>query len=147
MARKSVQFPIPTFLYKYIKTEYGYVDKVVLTHRNVIVSKNISNEEAFAWVRKKEQGRTTITVEAFGNSCRKCYAYMRHIEKEFWGKFMAYVQAAEDNGLFAKDNMTLFLDRYEIGEQDLKIETCKKRWVRREQRAQKQSIQYPQPNA
>lgn len=144
MARKNVKFPIPTFLYKYIVKEYGYTEKVLLTHRNVIVAKNISNKEAFAWVQTKSEGRTSINIEAFGNSIRKCYAYMRHIEKEFWGKFIAYIQSAEDNGLFCKDNMTLFMDKYDIGEQDLKMETCKKRWVRRETRSQKQSIQYPQ---
>jgi hypothetical protein len=142
MARKTIAWGVPIFLFKYIKTEHNYSECIELKHRNVFPVVNISGEVAMKWLKDKKTPKEPINISAFGNSYRKCYAYMRFLEAEFWGKFISYVQGAVDNGLFAKDAMCLFLDRYEIGEQDLKMETCKKRWVRREQRLEKKSIEY-----
>lgn len=125
----AYEIPVTVPVLKMLKRDHGYskhmrIDQMLLckVQGNVEVWKKYVDTTLVSQVR--------ITVVCRYASYAKLYTLAKLLENDFKTKMMLYIEAAVESGLDASEAIRCFMEKYDISESDLKMETAYKRWQR-----------------
>ena len=126
---KAYEIPVSRPVLKMLKRDHKYSRHLVID-RWVFAKAigDVSSWERYLSTTKPNQVR--ITLVARYASKGKLYTCARLLEFEFDIKMMTYIQGATEAGMAAAEAIRCFLEKYDISEDDLKMETAYKRWQR-----------------
>jgi len=126
---KAYEIPVTRPVLKMLRRDHGYS-----RHLNInrwVFAKAIghpSNWERYISTTKNNQVRITLVCRYA--SIGKLYTCARLMEFEFDIKMMTYIQGATEAGMAAAEAIRCFFEKYDISEEDMKLETAYKRWQR-----------------
>lgn len=129
--KKIGHLPLKPYVYKYIKDEL--VNGTLVYKHRVFCSDNRKNADLyFARMNSAEVDSVTIKVEMHGCNEFKMFAIATQIESEFRQKLYMYVNAQVEAGTkTVRESIREFLDRYEIEDHELSLETMYRNYNRR----------------
>ena len=73
-------------------------------------------------------------------SAGRLYTLAQTIEHTFDQTFLLYVASAVDHGMAAAEAIQKFMDKYDLSEEDLKMETAYKRWQRYQKKEKEREL-------
>ncbi len=126
---KQVNIFINSYTYKVLRRDHGYQGRLVLAKRFQI----IGHTHNPTWERRAEPLDDTwreITVEGPDMNLHKAYFIIRSIEEEFRDKMNTYVLGATKGGIPSRAALRDFIEKYDIMEEELKLDSCYKDWSR-----------------
>lgn len=126
---KAYEIPVSKAAVKMLRRDHGY-SRHLNIHRWVF-AKAIGDPGMWRrYLNTTGANQVRITLVCRYASEGKLYTCARLMEHEFTTKMMLWVEAYVAAGLPAAEAIRLFFEKYDISEEDLKLETAYKRWQR-----------------
>ncbi|AWW31853.1 hypothetical protein DN752_17895 [Echinicola strongylocentroti] len=130
---KAYDIPVSRSVLKMLRKDYGYRHHMRIDQ--LLLGRKLGNVRDWdRHLKKKEATHVTITVVCRYAGPRKLYAVSKLLENHFNLKMMLYVEAAVEFGSDAAEAIRSFMEKYDLSEEDLKMETAYKRWQRHQKR-------------
>ncbi len=126
---KAYEIPVSTAVVKMLKRDYGYSGHIRIDRMmSCKVQGKWETWERYLATTEPHQKR--ITVVCPYASAMKLYTIARLMEYEFKTKFLLYIEGAAENRKEVSEAIRRFMDKYDLTEDDLKMETALKWWRR-----------------
>lgn len=126
--KKQVSIFVNPHIYKVLRRDYGYQDVLIIRKRFHIYTHN--NTEYPKKFLVPNGDLKEIKMEGPDLNFRKAYAIIRNIENQFKEKMNMFILGQNKAGYPARSAARDFLERYDIMEEELKIDSCYKDWQR-----------------
>lgn len=126
---KAYEIPVSRPVLKMLRRDHGYSRHIVID-RWVYAKCPGNSVQWRRYVNTTKPYQIRITVVSRYASPGKLYTVARLMESEFDTKMMTYIQGATEAGMAAAEAIRCFFEKYDISEEDLKLETAYKRWQR-----------------
>lgn len=126
---KAYEIPVSKYVLKMLKRDHGYSRHLVLDRW--VFAKAVGHPSNWQrYLNETKPSQVRITLVSRYASKGKLYTCARLMEFEFDTKMMTYVQGANEAGMPVAEAIRCFFEKYDISEDDLKMETAYKRWQR-----------------
>jgi hypothetical protein len=135
---KQVSIYVSPYLYKVLRRDYGYQDRLSLPKRYHIYMHRDTVHPARHLVPDSE--KKEILIEGPDFNYRKAYAIIRNIEAQFREKMNVFVKAKTEAGVPSRAALREFIELYDILEEELKLDSCYKDWSRYKAKDNKRSL-------
>lgn len=126
---KAYEIPVSRPVLKMLRRDHGYS-----RHLNInrwVFAKAVGDPVSWKrYISSTKPNQVRITLVCRYASKGKLYTCARLMEHEFDTKMMIYVQGATEAGMSASEALRTFFEKYDISEEDMKLETAYKRWQR-----------------
>jgi hypothetical protein len=126
---KAYEIPVSRPALKMLKRDHGYSRHIVID-RWVYAKCQGNIHQWRRYLANTASNQVRITVVSRYASPGKLYTCARLMEFEFDIKMMTYIQGATEAGMAAAEAIRCFFEKYDISEEDMKLETAYKRWQR-----------------
>lgn len=126
---KAYEIPVSRPVLKMLRRDHGYSRHLVIDRW--VFAKCQGNIQVWErYISDTKPNQVRITLVSRYCSKGKLYTCARLLEHEFDVKMMTYIQGATEAGMAAAEAIRCFFDKYDISEEDMKLETAYKRWQR-----------------
>ncbi|MFN3802174.1 hypothetical protein [Belliella pelovolcani] len=126
---KAYEIPVSTGVLKMIKRDYGY-SKHMRIDRMIIGKAQGDPLDWKKYIENTLESQVRITLVCKYVSEGKLYTIAKLLENEFKTKMLLYLEGAVDNGMDLCEGIRKFMDKYDLTDEDLEMETARKRWYR-----------------
>ncbi len=136
---KAYEIPVSRAAVKMLKRDFGYKGVMPMYGFHLTKSKG----DPCKWrpyLDRTEEHQVRITVVCRYASAGRLYTLAQTIEHTFEQTLLLYVAAAVDHGMAAAEAIQKFMDKYDLSEEDLKMETAYKRWQRYQKKEKEREL-------
>lgn len=126
---KAYEIPVSKAVLKMLKRDHAYSRHLTI-HRWVFGKCQGDPVMWSRYINETKPNQVRITLVSRYASAGKLYTCARLMEHEFNMKMMLWIEAYVAAGLAAAEGIRLFFEKYDISEEDMKLETAYKRWQR-----------------
>lgn len=138
-AMKAYEIPISKAAMKMLKRDFGY--KGVFQLEGVHLTKTKNHPSNWRpYLEKTEPHQVRITVVGRYASPGRLYTLAQTIEHTFEQTLLLYVVSGVEQGKAAAEAIQHFMDKYDLSEDDLKMETAYKRWQRYQKKEREREL-------
>ncbi len=136
---KAYEIPVSKAAVKMLKRDFGY--KGVLGLEGILLVKTKSHPSLWRpYIERTDDHQSRITVVCRYASPGRLYTLAHTIEHTFEQTLLLYVAAAVEHGMAAAEAIQKFMDKYDLSEDDLKMETAYKRWQRYQKKEKEREL-------
>jgi hypothetical protein len=126
--KKQVSIYVNPHVYKILRRDYGYVDVLIIRKRyHIYMHKDTVHPRKFL---VPDPNLREIKIEGPDMNGRKAYAIIRNIEAQFREKINTYVLGQTAAGYPARTAVRDFLEKYDILDEEFKVDSAYKDWQR-----------------
>lgn len=136
---KAYEIPVSSCVLKMLKRDYEYSHHMLV--KNMVFGKCIGDPTSWRrYLEAPQENQVMITLVSRYLSVGKRYTIARLMEYEFQRKMQLYVEAAVECGMPAQEAINRFMDKYDLSDDDLSMETAYKRWQRYKSKEQERNL-------
>jgi hypothetical protein len=126
---KAYEIPVSRPVLKMLRRDHGYSRHLVIDRW--VFAKAVGHPGMWErYITETKPNQVRITLVSRYASKGKLYTVARLMEFEFDCKMMTYIQGATEAGMPAAEAIRCFFEKYDVSEDDMKLETAYKRWQR-----------------
>ncbi len=136
---KAYEIPVSRPVLKMLRRDFGYSRHITISRW--VFTKAMGNPQEWSrYLQDPKPSMTLITVVCRYASPGRLYTTARLMEYTFQRKMELYIEAAVECGLPAQEAINRFMDKYDLSEDDLSMETAYKRWQRYKAKEQERNL-------
>lgn len=136
---KAYDIPISKAALKMLKRDFGFKDFFLFHGRHLTPTKT-NPEKWRKYLERTEEHQVRITVICRYANRARLYYLAQTIEHTFNETMTLYIATAVDHGMAAAEAIQKFMDKYDLSEEDLKMETVYKRWQRYQKKEKEREL-------
>lgn len=136
---KAYEIPVSRAAVKMLKRDFGY--RGVMHLHGILMTR--AKGDPCKWkpyLERTEEHQMRITIVCRYASAGRLYTLAQTIEHTFEETMILYVAAAVELGMPAAEAIQKFMDKYDLSEEDLKMETAYKRWQRYQKKEKEREL-------
>lgn len=126
--KKRIKFYVKPHVYKILRRDYNYTDVLIIKKRlHIYLDRNLDNFQRYI---QPDQELKEILIEGPDMNARKAYAIIKRIEMQFRLTMNTYVLGKVEAGYPARTAVRDFIEKYDLEEHEIKLDSCYKDWQR-----------------
>lgn len=126
--KKLVTIYVKPHIYKVLRRDYAYTDVLLIRRRfHIYTHTNTTYPSKF---ETPQDDLRAVRMEGEDMNIRKAYAIVRSIEAQFGEKMNIYVMGQVSAGKPARTAVRNFLEKYDILDEEFKVDSAYKAWQR-----------------
>lgn len=154
--RKTVNFPLPIHLYKFVKASqrYDFIRESIVFEKTTWLNKEIeclkvshyipvnSFDKTWPekWISNIPPDYVWICVEMIDPKLQRLFYLFKLIEDKFASQLVEHMHIQKEINRNAKLGLNKFLDKCDISEEDYKMATGYKHWQRYQKKLKKRQL-------
>lgn len=136
---KAYDIPISRAALKMLKRDFGFKGFFSWNGAHLTINR-VKYDQIYRYLDSTEPHQVRITIICRYASPARLYQLAQTIEHTFDQTLMLYVESAVEHGMAAAEAIAKFTDKYDLSEEDFKMETAYKRWQRYQKKEKEREL-------